>query len=268
LAQTAIHDSWIGKFLIPAEKAASNTSSNTSKSLVELLDAIHADKSLSTAAHWSDGNKIRDGILARDGDSMINYASQYTISHDQSLEKKTAEMINVASYFTACAQSPPHKVMFDFYYMHCVNASIFFSAFLRQEFLTDKDKRRLLEWKGRIDLAMYASRHSPDLLLNEIEDYKTTSESANKDAFRRVIDLPDDGHASKLVRAFAHGAVVSKPYEQDERFRLKQRHFEKLGDMVVDSVEGTGEEANWVRSAGFEEAWKKIPLRKESGAVL
>jgi hypothetical protein len=262
LAQAAAHDSWIGKFLLPAEEAASNTK-RESKSLVELLDEIHADKDLSSAAKWSDSNKIRDGILARAGEKMLFYASQYTIPSSASLEEKTAEMINAASYFTACAQHPPNKIMFDFYYMHCVNASIFSSTFLAQDWLSDVSKRRLLEWKGRMDLVMYASRHSPNLLLGEISDYKTVS-SSSRDAFTRVRAYPDDGHASKLVRAFAHGAVVCESFEEKKDFRIKREHWEKLGDMVVDSVEGTGEEANWVRSAGFEEAWDNVPKRTEA----
>lgn len=260
LAQACCHDSWIGNFLLPAEERATN---NRSKSLVDLLDEIHADKELSSAAHWADGNKIRDGVLARAGDKMISYASSYTVSPSASLEEKTAEMINAASYFAACAQNPPHKVMFDFYYMHSANASIFFTAFNAQDWIADKDKRRLLAWKGRMDLAMYASRASPKLFLNEIADYKSTS-SFGQNAFERVKALDDDGHAPKLIRAFAHGAIVSNPYEAKDEFRLKPRHWEKMGDMVIDSVEKTGDEANWIRSAGFKEAWEKVPKRTEA----
>jgi hypothetical protein len=194
---------------------------------------------------------------------MIQIASQYTVPTSASLAEKIAEMINAASYFTACAQKPPHRVKFDFYYMHCANASIFFSAFNAQDWIADKDKRRLLEWKGRLDLAMYASRLAPELLLNEISDYNSVS-AGTGDAFKRVRAIPDDGHAAKLVRAFAHGAVVCKPYEAKGEFKIKQSHWEKMGDMVVDSVEGIGEEANWIRSAGFEEAWEKIPKRLEA----
>lgn len=235
-------------------------------SLVELLDEIHADHDLSTAAKWSDGNKIRDGILARAGSKMINYASQYTVPASAPLDEKTAEMINAASYLTACAQHPPHRIMFDFYYMHCVNASIFFSAFNAQSWIADKDKRRLLEWKGRMDLAMYASRASPPLLLSEVTGYQSTS-SPGRDAFERVRAYPDDGHAAKLVRAFAHGSKVSQPYETRAEFKIKAEQWEKLGGMVVDSVEGAGEEGNWVRSAGFEEAWEKVPKRTDSAQL-
>ena len=81
----------MGKFFLPAEKAAA--SEKNSKGLVELLHDIHADKKLSTAAHWDDGNKIRDGIFVRAPDEMIKYASQYKVREDE-LEEKTAEMTN------------------------------------------------------------------------------------------------------------------------------------------------------------------------------
>lgn len=96
LAQAAAHGDWIGKYLLPAEKAAGGIGKKGSKSMKELLDEIRADKKLSTAAHWEDGNKIRDGIIVRAGEEMVKYGSQWTVSEDQ-LEEKTAEMINATS---------------------------------------------------------------------------------------------------------------------------------------------------------------------------
>lgn len=63
--------------------------------MVELLDEIRADKELSTAAHWEDGNKIRDGIMLRASNVMIQYGSQWKVNPD-ALKKKTAEMTNAA----------------------------------------------------------------------------------------------------------------------------------------------------------------------------
>lgn len=94
LAEAASHDIWIAAFLQGAEKAAKGKRS--SKSMVTLLDEIRADQKLSTAAHWDDGNKIRDGIMKRAPDEMLKYASQWVVEPDQ-LEEKTAEMINAAS---------------------------------------------------------------------------------------------------------------------------------------------------------------------------
>lgn len=105
LAQTALHDEWIVKYLLDAEKAAKPSS----KTLPELLDEIRADEKLSTSAHWDDGNKVRDGILVRAPEEMIKYASQWTVPEEE-LEAKTVQMINAAIYFTACAQNPPKQV--------------------------------------------------------------------------------------------------------------------------------------------------------------
>jgi len=99
LAGAACHDDWVGQYLLAAEKAAGGVGKKGSKSLKELLDEIYADKKLSTAAHWEDGNKIRDGIIKRAPDEMIKIGSQWTVSADQ-LEEKTAEMINANSMFT------------------------------------------------------------------------------------------------------------------------------------------------------------------------
>ena len=61
--------------------------------MVELLDEIRADHKLSTAAHWEDGNKIRDGIMIRAPQEMINIGSQWKVAPSELLQK-TAEMAN------------------------------------------------------------------------------------------------------------------------------------------------------------------------------
>lgn len=165
------------------------------------------------------------------------------------------------AYFTSAAQRPPHIPKFDFFYMHCVNSSIFFSSFLSQPWLSVSNKVRLLEWKVRLDLAMYASRGSPELLLDEVEDYRSKKDSSWDEVIKRVNMLPDDGHASKIIRALAHGEQVCKPYEQKDGFRIKGDHWLKLGNMAIDSVQAG--EPTWVRSAGFEQAWDDVPMREE-----
>ncbi len=101
LAQAAVHDNWIGPLLLAAEKASS---ADKSKSMVEILDEIRADKKLSTAAHWDDADKIRDGLITRAPDEMIEYASQRTVRSDE-LEAKTAEMINAAGITTVLSDT-------------------------------------------------------------------------------------------------------------------------------------------------------------------
>lgn len=247
LAEAAVHDSWVGPFMLGAEKAA--TSSGKGKNMVDLLDDIRADKKLSTAARWDDGNKIRDGILVRAPGEMIKYASQWKVGVDEVVEK-TAEMTNAVSkylrrclmvgirtkgnlvYYTGGAQNPPKQIKFDFYYIHCVNCSIFYDAFLKQPWISDPNKARLLEWKGRLDLCMYASRRSPKPLLDEIVHYKPVQPLDSWDSiFDRVRNHPDDGHAAKLVRALAHAEKLCEGYENDPRFRIKDGMWLQLGHM-------------------------------------
>jgi hypothetical protein len=152
--------------------------------------------------------------------------------------------------------------------MHCVNSSIFFSAFLSSPSLDTATRIRLLEWKVRTDLAIYASRHSPRLLPEEITNYQASTatplnrQSSWDDIIARVNSLEDDGHASKLVRALKHGEEACKKFEDNEAFVIKGDMWRVLGVMVVDSVEAG--EPKWVRSCGFEEAWKDVPERESA----
>lgn len=149
---------------------------------------------------------------------------------------------------------------------HCANSSIFYSAFLKQDWLSDANKARLLEWKVRLDIAMYASRKCPDILLDDIRSYRPKQPSGWDGIHDRVCTFYDDGHASKLIRALAHGQQVCKPYEDRKEFRVKHDDWLQMGHMAIDSVENTERFENvshWVRSAGFDKAWENIPLRSQ-----
>lgn len=84
------------------EKAAGGFGKPGTKTLLQILQDAIADEKLARSAHWSDANKIRDGILQRAPEEMIKYASQFTVSPDQ-LEEKVAELVNfVGEYSTRC----------------------------------------------------------------------------------------------------------------------------------------------------------------------
>lgn len=97
LAQAAVHDSWMSPLFLGCEKTAASHRGKhkPKKTIVQLLQEAKNDGNLSKAAHWEDGNKIREGILKRAPNEMIALASQYTVNEDE-LEEKTAEMINAA----------------------------------------------------------------------------------------------------------------------------------------------------------------------------
>ncbi|GAB7349611.1 hypothetical protein MBLNU459_g0296t1 [Dothideomycetes sp. NU459] len=259
LAQAAVHDGWMAPFLLEAEKAAAKRSSQAPKTMVELIELAHADQSLLHKAADVDGNRIRDGIMKTAFDTMIGIVSQYRIPSAAQLEEHVAAMTDATAYFTGAAQRPNKQVKMDFYYMHSLNNSVHFPALMATD-ISDANKIRLLEWKVRTDVTLYASRGCPDLLLDEIVNYRPKQPKDSwEQIIARVCELQDDGHAAKLVRALAHGAKICKKYEEKDDFRIKGGMWLQLGHMAIDSVEGPG--PTWVRSCGYDSAWEEIADR-------
>lgn len=101
LAQTAIHEDWTGpRFLWPVEKAAGGVGKPGKKTMSQLLEEARADKKLAKSATWEDGNKLRDGVLKRAPEEMINCAAQFTVSEEQ-VQAKFAEMVDMSGKYTA-----------------------------------------------------------------------------------------------------------------------------------------------------------------------
>lgn len=239
LAQAAVHDNREASHLLDSEKAARETTiaPNSDVTIIQLLEEIYRD-------------------TERAGGKSSKYATRVHVT-EANLDLKTAEMINAAAYFTGAAQHPPYQIKFDFWNIHAVNLSIFFCSFLQQSWLSIPNKIRLLEWKIRVDLAMYSSPRPPKLLLDEITNYKSKKNSSWEDIFDRVKKYHDDGHACKLVRALANGERFCKQYEDREGFPIKGDMWQKLGNMAIDSVEAGS--PDYVRSG----AWSNVPLRDQ-----
>ncbi|RDW74646.1 questin oxidase family protein [Aspergillus mulundensis] len=263
LAQTAIHDEWTGpRFLVPAEKAAGGVGGKGGKTMLQLLEEAKGNTKLAGSVRFGDGNKLRAGVLKRAGDEMVAIARQYTVSEEQ-MREKYAEMLDVSVYFTSAAQRPTKTPKFDFFYIHTVNSSIFFARILELPFLDTPTKLRLLEWKGRMDLLMYVSRNAPELYLHEITAYPVTQDwdSIIKQSIRHT---HDDGHLVKLIRALKNGEAVCTQYqgrEEELGLKIAGESWLRIGNMVIDSVHGKGEEKMWVRSTGFDEAWEGVEDR-------
>ncbi|OJJ48527.1 hypothetical protein ASPZODRAFT_62885 [Penicilliopsis zonata CBS 506.65] len=250
LAQTAIHDDWIGPmFLLPAETAAGGVGKRGDKSLFEILQEASTDRKLVDSVRWSDDNNMRDGVLTRAPAEMIAYASQFTVSKDQ-IKEKHAEILNTTVYFTAAAQKPDKEIKMDFFFLHCVTSSIFLSKFLAMPSLSLRAKLRLLEWKGRMDLLVYVSRNSPKLTKERITAHHT---NRNWDVlFAKGIAHPEeDGHLVKLLRAVAHAEKVCRPLNMTA-LPVSDDMWLKIGNMIVDSV---SDDPMYIFSTGFDEAW-------------
>lgn len=269
LAQAATHTNWPEDFLTKTFEMAKKRIADKEKprSLLSILKEARENSTIRESPHEDDPNKVRDGVLKRALPQVVDLCSQWTVLPDSDdIKLKTAEMINFCAYFSGAAQHTSRKkaVKFDFFYMHSINASIFYSAFLRPQVTKWLDKEshaKLLMWKAWSDIAMYVSRGSPELLKDEITNYEPKISGDWQGIYERVDALEDDGHASKLVRAMANGERVCKEYEDGEgkEWMIKGSDWLQLGHMAIDSVEEG--DPRFVRNAGFESAWKNVRER-------
>jgi hypothetical protein len=93
LAQAALHDNYLLPYFSAAEEGARKSQGPSSASMLEIIEMVRNDETLSVSAHWEDGNKLRDGVLHRAADEMVRYASFWTVKPEE-LRYKTAEMVN------------------------------------------------------------------------------------------------------------------------------------------------------------------------------
>lgn len=135
-------------------------------------------------------------------------------------------------YYTSAAQRPSKVVKLDFFFIHCVNSSIFISTLAHLPALNQQTRLRLLEWKGRIDLLMYVSRGCPELVRDEITNYPATNDW--RTVFARAASHPhDDGHLAKFVRAVAHGQNMCKSFESQgsQKMPVSGNMWLQIGNM-------------------------------------
>lgn len=74
------------------------------------------------------------------------------------------------------------------------------------------------------------------------------------DLLPRFHNFVDDGHTIKVVRALGICQDLSAKYGDKPWIKIKDEEWRNLTYMLLDSTEH--DETRWVRSAGFEEAWK------------
>lgn len=256
LAQACVHSDQFHDFLVEAE-TESKAADTPMPRIGELLREAAADAALVASPRLSDGNKVRDGVLARAQPSALRLASKVRVLPAE-LDERTAEMYDAAIYIASGAALHGAKdPKYEFFLMHHVNVAPIFVTLNRQDWIPETLKTRMLEWKIRMDIIQYAARGSPALDIAAIRDYVPTSKSpaSAKGLLPRMHAFVDDGHAIKLFRAVAIGREVCRPYQDADWMLIKgDGLWDQVAHMVVDSVEAPG--PTWVRNAGFDEAWE------------
>ncbi|KAB8337155.1 hypothetical protein FH972_021458 [Carpinus fangiana] len=228
LAQAAVHGSW-SQLLSIEKKALERKSTGPAPTLLSLIRR------------------------ARSGGRFADLAAQYTVS-PQTLQEQTDEMIRTNAIFCIASQNPKHIVKMDFFLIHSLNSSIFFSRFLNADWIEEKDKVRLLEWKARADIDMYLSNGSPELLWNEVTSYKPKCPSHGwKEIFERTYRYEEDGHCVKMVRALANGYQLASGQVED--ITVTRDDWLTMAHMAIDSEESGG--PPFVRGS-----WWGVPLRE------
>lgn len=269
LAQAAAHDnSNISTLFQHAEGLAAMAYPTAKpKPMVELIHEIRANDTIRNAPRWSDfGNKMRDGIVGRAVDDMASIASQFRIHADEKeLERRTAEMISTCAFFAGAAQREGRKRKIDFFYMHNVTSSLFFTVLIRQHWIKLEDRARLVEWKARLDLAWYAVSGSAPLDEKAITTYSNPESDGFgwEDLFSAVNKEHDDGHAAKFIRALKNGETVASQYGKGEWAHYFPVHGDmwlKLARMCQDTTKGLPTDLKWVPFTGFDQPWKRPDL--------
>ncbi|KAL4935844.1 hypothetical protein BDV06DRAFT_228431 [Aspergillus oleicola] len=268
LAQAAAHDSFgTDTFFLSTEAKAAediaNGGSKEGKSLVSLLSEIRSTPALLDAGRVPGligTMKMKKSVLVKASEEIISIASRFRVT-PETLEKKTAEVLNLCAYLAGSAQKSGYAKKIDFFFMHCVTSSIFFSVLIRQDWISVADKVRLVEWKGRLDLMWYVICGVPELDTSAVTSYvgEKTGNMTWEELFVAVNEQHDDGHVAKFVRALKNGEEVCKEFERDEDFMVKGDMWLKIARMSYDTTIDTTMQTRWVVMAGMETAWGWVP---------
>jgi hypothetical protein len=277
LAQAASHDTmYIDVFFQRAERLAQK-GTLTSKPLVQLYRQIRANDSIRTAARLPDGPwKVRDGVLGRAMEDIIQVAAQFQVKPtEQDVERATAEMISCAAWTCGGVHKPGKERKIDFFLMHNVTSSLSFTVLCRQPWIRLEDKARLIEYKARLDLVWYAASAAPEVLDENFLNYEPTVSKGMdwRQMYHALNQHHDDGHVAKFVRALKNGEEVTLPFEQKQANGAGDGHINgaadflpvkgnmwfKIAQICYDSthmyVDG---QKKWVWGAGFDPMWKEV----------
>jgi len=132
--------------------------------------------------------------------------------------------------------------------------------------MSNEQKARLLEYSGRVFMMTYACMGSPELNLEYVSAHRSKlSNQGWAEVFERATRHEDDGHMAKMIRSTKLAEELSEPYDHLPEFRVKQNMFLTAGIAMIDSGSSQpmtlSKHWDFIRGAGFEDAWKKFPKR-------
>lgn len=269
LAQAASH-TWgnIDKYFARCDEIAQGEGA-VSTPLQELYHQVRATDKIRAAVQLRQGpNRIRDGLMPNAMENLARIAAQFRVGTDDlDWERGLVESTSCAAFNAAAAQKKGKAAKIDFFSMHAVTSSIFLSLLVRQSWIPNEHKAKLIEWKGRLDLAWYASSRAPQLDLQLVTSYQPTlsKDMSWQTLYEATVKCHDDGHVAKFVRALysaeseardfegraGQQTATTLPIQGDLWFRAAQMCFDSTTDMPLDE--------KWLMGTGFDPVWGRVP---------
>lgn len=275
LAQAAIHPGWSGPFL---EKAAENSLGRpvwtVEDNLKDLFLEAQRNPAITGAPCWQGHSFEKNGnFFLHLPPALCELASRYSLSRSitrPELHMRTAELLNVSAWFTCGAQRDGKEFKFDFFLMHAITSSIFFSVFEQQDWLPLVSEIELLESQARMLLVLFVCQGAAKPRMDLIQDYAPRRPELQgwSEITELAKSIPDDGHVIKTIRALNHGYQICSAAELSTpamhgHFPFPVESWITAAHMVVDTTEDHPTTlAKWMRGPGWAESWEVIPDKK------
>jgi hypothetical protein len=92
LAQAAIHENYLNPLLFAIEKAG-REHTGPKKSMIQIINKIYHDEKLKAAVKYDDDNKLRDGLMAKAKERIVNHVAQFEVT-EANAKGQIAEMMS------------------------------------------------------------------------------------------------------------------------------------------------------------------------------
>ena len=293
LAETVVHDEPFYNEFFEACRNVASTGTESRLSLLDVYVACTQDPVITSCVDWDLAMQFTapdvsweksmmdrnfkppteepwgDRAWGRAGKNLATITGRYRVDVDEDLDRAAAEVINTSIYVACSSMLPPHEFRLDFFIMHVANAAYWLQAYLQRDSISREQKARLIEDTGRVLTFMSAGVGTPSLHPEVLEEHVMKTNSGKgmdwDGLFAKVVHHADDGHMIKFIRALAYGEKVSKPYEGQAGFPMRQNLFLKAGNAVLDnsSKKPMAFLAHYdlLRGVGLPQAWEGVPLQ-------
>lgn len=289
LAGSCVHETWPATFLMGTEKYLAANPGAPARPFLEVLNGLRADDAVRNGVKHTDPfNKVADGLLTRvTPEQLAPYLGRFQAgSSPAELRRAAADLMYTCAYLVAAAQQPGKREAMDFVTLHAETTCVFYPVILAQDWLSGRDKARLLEAGARTSAVMYAACGSPALHADRIRDYVPRRPADGwPELIHRAIVYRDEGHAAKLVRALYSTEQLGE--EPPAGLPITRADLLKIAHMGMDSIELAFDETNgnrrpaaapgimarvghggemvvnnmtrWIFYSGLDHAWDHVP---------